>query len=51
MVIIIIFVLVCASAYMILINGAYMGSAIHVIPDLQNESYPEYYTSNSESES
>jgi hypothetical protein len=36
---------------MILIKGAYTGSAVHIVPEMMNESYTGYFSSNSEDES
>ena len=47
-VVLILFVFLCASSYMILIKGDYSGTAIHIVPEMNNISYEGYYTSNSE---
>ena len=50
-ILIIVFVLVCASAYKVYIHGSYNGDAIHCISEINNDSYDCYYSSaSSESE-
>lgn len=45
---VILFVFACATTYMVLIKGSYYRTAIHVVPEMNNESYMGYYSSNSE---
>ena len=35
-IVLIFFVFLCASAYMILIKGSYSGTAIHIVPEMNN---------------